>query len=94
MFKDTDPNQVMHGLLKTPNLQIMASDNLSKDTTTGDNVCIYLECSSKAEVDQLFSALSNGGESFMTPEDTFWGAYFGSLTDAFGISWMMSYQLT
>jgi PhnB protein len=92
MFKDMDQNQVMHGLLKTPTLQIMASDNMKKDTTIGDNVCVYIECSSKAEVDQFFAALSKDGEAGMKPEDTFWGAYFGSLTDAFGISWMLSFQ--
>jgi PhnB protein len=90
MFKDMDQNQVMHGLLKTPTLQIMASDNLSKDTTLGDNVSLYIECSNRAEVDQLFAALSKGGEVTMTPENTFWGAYFGSLTDAFGVNWMLS----
>ena len=92
MFKSMDQSQVMHGLLKTSVMQIMASDNLSKDQTIGDNVCVYLECSSKAEVDQLFAALSKDGEESMKPEDTFWGAYFGSLTDAFGVSWMLSFQ--
>ncbi|MGZ3687162.1 MAG: VOC family protein [Bdellovibrionota bacterium] len=53
---------------------------------------MYIECSDKAEVDRLFSALSKGGEPSMKPEETFWGAYFGSLVDAFGISWMMSFQ--
>jgi PhnB protein len=91
-FKDMDPNQVMHGLLKTPSMQLMASDNLKKDTDRGDNVCVYLECSNQAEVDQLFAALAKGGEASMKPEKTFWGAYFGSLTDAFGISWMLSWQ--
>ena len=30
MFKDMDQSQVMHGLLKTPAMQIMASDNMGK----------------------------------------------------------------
>jgi PhnB protein len=34
----------------------------------------------------------NDGEESMKPENTFWGAYFGSLTDAFGISWMLSFE--
>ncbi len=92
MFKDLDPNLVMHGLLTTPAFQLMASDNMQGDTVVGDNVCIYLECSSKAEVDQVYATLGKGGENSMTPEDTFWGAYFGSLTDAYGISWMLSFE--
>jgi PhnB protein len=27
----------------------------------------------------------------MPMEDTFWGAYFGMLTDKFGINWMVDY---
>ena len=92
MFKDMDPNVVMHGILKTPTFQIMSSDNMSGDTVVGDNVCIYLDCSSKEEVDTTYAALVKNGEESMTPEPTFWGAYFGSLTDAYGISWMLSFE--
>ena len=91
-MKGMDPNLVMHSLLKAPGIQLMASDNGKKDTVAGDNVCLYLECASKAEVDQLYAALGKGGEASMKPEQTFWGAYFGSLTDAFGVSWMLSFQ--
>lgn len=92
-FKNLDPNQIMHSLLKTPAMQIMASDNMQKDTTVGDNVCMYIECSSQEEVDRLYAELAKGGEASMKPEKTFWGAYFGSLTDAFGVSWMLGYEL-
>ena len=92
MFKDMKQDLIMHGLLKTSTMQIMASDNLSNDTTKGDNVGLYIECSSNAEVDQLFASLAQGGDASMKPQNTFWGAYFGSLTDAFGITWMLSYQ--
>ncbi len=85
-----DPKSVMHSSLKTPAFLLMASDNDKSDTTVGDNVCIYLDCSDPAEVDTLFAKLAAGGESSMKPEKTFWGAYFGSLTDAYGISWMLS----
>lgn len=92
-FKELDQNQVMHALLKTPTMQIMASDNMQKDTTVGDNVCVYIECSSQEEVDRLFAALSKGGEASMKPDKVFWGAYFGSLTDSFGVSWMLNFKL-
>ena len=90
----TDVDLVMHALLKTPAFNLMASDNFSSDTTNGDNVCIYIDCTSVAEVDHLYQALSKGGEEVMKPEETFWGAYFGSLTDVFGVSWMLNYTHT
>ncbi len=94
MFKDTDPNLIMHSSLVAPTLKLMASDNMKGDTTVGDNVCVYVECSDKAEVDRYYAALIQGGEDSMKPENTFWGAYFGSLTDAYGISWMFSAEAT
>ena len=92
IFKDANQNLVMHSMLKTQNFQIMGSDNMEGTTVVGDNVCIIIDCSSREELDRLFGALSKGGESVMKPSDTFWGAYFGSLTDQFGISWMFNFQ--
>jgi PhnB protein len=47
---------------------------------------------SKAEADRLFNGLSEGGRVNMPMANTFWGDYFGMLTDKFGINWMMSYN--
>lgn len=51
-----------------------------------------LEPSSKEEADRLFNELSVGGEIEMPIQEMFWGAYFGSFTDKFGINWMINYQ--
>jgi PhnB protein len=40
-----------------------------------------------------FEALSSGGEVTMPLGDTFWGARFGMLTDAFGVHWMFNGEL-
>ena len=34
--------------------------------------------------------LAEGGKITMPLEDTFWGAYFGMLTDKFGMHWMFN----
>ena len=39
---------------------------------------------------RLFHALAAGGEIDMPLQNMFWGAYFGSLTDRFGIRWMVN----
>lgn len=56
----------------------------------GNNVHINLEPDTRAEADRLFTALAEGGHIEMPIQDMFWGAYFGSLTDRFGIRWMVN----
>ncbi|MEY3398803.1 MAG: hypothetical protein RL220_1397 [Bacteroidota bacterium] len=58
----------------------------------GNNMHINLEPDSKTEADRIFNALAEGGEITMPIQDMFWGAYFGSVTDKFGINWMVNYQ--
>lgn len=60
--------------------------------TKGNNMHINLEPDSREEAKRLFDALSEGGQIEMPIEDTFWGAYYGSFTDKFGINWMINYQ--
>jgi PhnB protein len=47
---------------------------------------------SKEDADKFFTALSAGGAVKMPMGDTFWGSYFGMLTDKFGINWMISFD--
>ena len=56
----------------------------------GNNIHINLEPDSKEEADRLFNALSVGGIVTMPLGDMFWGAYFGSFTDKYGINWMIN----
>jgi PhnB protein len=56
----------------------------------GNNVYINLEPDTKAEADRLFAALGEGGKVEMALQDMFWGAYWGTLTDRFGIHWMFN----
>jgi PhnB protein len=58
--------------------------------TLGNNVYINLEPDSRADADRLFAALSAGGAVEMPLQEMFWGGYFGSLTDRFGIRWMFN----
>ncbi|MBL8329758.1 MAG: VOC family protein [Rubrivivax sp.] len=56
----------------------------------GNSVHINLEPDTRAEAERLFQGLSAGGTVEMPLQDMFWGAYFGSLTDRFGIHWMVN----
>ena len=67
-----------------------APDSMGFNLTQGNNVFINLEPDTRAEAEQLFNALAAGGKVQMPLQDMFWGAYFGSLTDAFGVHWMVN----
>jgi len=58
----------------------------------GNNMHIQLEPESRAEADRIFNELSAGGKIEMPIQEMFWGAYFGSFTDKFGINWMINCQ--
>jgi PhnB protein len=56
----------------------------------GNNMHIQLEPESRTEADRIFKELSEGGVIEMPMQDMFFGAYFGSFTDKFGINWMIN----
>lgn len=58
----------------------------------GNNMHINLEPDSRKETKRLFDALSSGGNITMPLQDMFWGAYFGTVTDKYGINWMLNHQ--
>jgi len=59
--------------------------------TIGNNFSISVNTDSKEKADTFFEKLSADGRVTMTMEKTFWGDYFGMLTDRFGINWMISF---
>ena len=74
---------------------IMATDapaSMGFDVNFGNNVHINLQTDTRAETQKLFKALSAGGVVSMELQDMFWGDYFGSCTDKFGVQWMFNCQ--
>lgn len=69
-----------------------APESMGFNKIFGDNVHINLEPDTRQETKRLFDELSEGGTVSHTLGDMFWGAYFGSCTDKFGINWMFNYN--
>jgi PhnB protein len=67
-----------------------APETMGFKVNQGNNVYINLEPDTKEEADKLFAALSVNGKVEMPMQQMFWGAYFGSFTDQFGINWMVN----
>lgn len=92
---ETDKNKIMHIGLPIGNTILFGSDTGGDWAPTfvqGNNFSISINPVSKEEADLLFDGLSTGGKVTMPMEETFWGAYFGMLTDQFGINWMVNFE--
>ena len=74
---------------------LMGSDTggeWSSDFKQGNNFSISVNTDSKEKADAIFNGLAEKGEIKMPINSTFWGDYFGTLEDQFGINWMVSFN--
>lgn len=89
-------DKIMHIALPIGNgNMLMASDSLEslgQKLVQGNNHYFMLGVDSKEEADNLFAKLSVNGTVEMELQDTFWGDYYGSFSDQFGIQWMIDYE--
>ncbi len=94
-LSEEDKNLVMHVELPILNGEhtLRGTDSpecLGMPVVTGNNVHINLELDTREETRKYFAALSKGGKVTMELQDMFWGDYFGSCTDRFGVQWMFN----
>lgn len=93
-LSESDQNLVLHVELPTLGDHVLmgtdATGCMGSTVTPGNNLYINLEPDTRDEAERLFNALADGGKIEMPLQDMFWGAYFGSLTDRFGIHWMVN----
>ncbi len=67
-----------------------APDARGYQLNQGNNVQIVLDPDTRAEADALFAALAAGGTVNDPLQEMFWGDYYGSLVDRFGIQWLVN----
>lgn len=91
---DADKQLVMHVELPILGDHVLmgtdAPESMGFKVAFGNNVHINLEPDTRGETDRLFAALGEGGTIEMPLQDMFWGSYFGSLVDRFGVRWMFN----
>lgn len=84
-------DQVMHAVLDTDKLQLMASDTGPVgDVAIGGNVELSLSGDDETTLRSYFEGLSAGGSVTMPLERQAWGDLFGMLTDKYGMHWMVN----
>ena len=92
---DDAKNLIMHVSLPIGDSVLMGSDSspgFGPDLVVGNNFAISFAAASRADADEKFNALSADGEVGMPMQDMFWGDYFGSCTDRFGVAWQIIWQ--
>ncbi len=67
-----------------------APQSMGFSLNKGNNVYIMLQPDTRAETKELFDALLVGGEIEQDLQEMFWGDYYGSLIDKFGVRWMFN----
>lgn len=91
---EEDKNLVMHVALPiTGGHMLMGTDapeSMGFKVNFGNNIFINLEPDTRPETERLFAGLSAGGKVDMQLQEMFWGDYFGSCTDKFGVQWMFN----
>jgi PhnB protein len=92
--KEEDKNLVMHVQLPILGGHMLmgtdAPESMGFTVKKGNNIYINLQPDTRTETDKLFKALSDGGKVEMPLQEMFWGDYFGSCTDKFGVQWMFN----
>lgn len=93
---DEHKNRVMHVGINIGQDILMGSDTMpgfaQRPFQNGDNAYVSIHPDSREEADRIFAELSKGGEIEMPMKDQFWGDYFGSFRDKFGINWMINFN--
>ena len=96
-LSEDDAGKIMHiSLPISQSCILMGTDTLSsmgRSCTQGTNISLSIEAADKAETDRLCDGLVEGGTVEVPMQEMFWDAYWGMLTDRFGIQWMVNCPL-
>ncbi len=82
---------VMHSELRIGESELMVSDAAPGQPAGSESkIQILLNFTSLDETREKFEALAAGGKVIQPLHESFWGATFGILNDAFGIRWLFN----
>lgn len=94
VLPEADKKLVMHIELAITGGHILmgtdAPESMGFGLKFGNNIFINLEPDTRVETEKLFKALSFNGKIGMPLQEMFWGGYYGSCTDQFGVQWMFN----
>jgi len=89
-----DKNLVMHVSLPILDGHLLMGSDAPEShgfkLVFGNNVHVTLNPDTRKETKRLFDELSAGGKVTMELADMFWGDYYGSCIDKYGVQWMFN----
>lgn len=86
-------DRIMHARLQNGNFLFMVSDNFGNDEVqAGSNISLALELDSSEEIERYYKRLRKQGKVIMELQDTFWGATFAKVKDAYDITWDLNFE--
>ncbi len=88
-----EENRIMHVTLRVGDALLQGSDTAQGHASSyvrGNNFLISFTPASRTEADDAFQKLSVDGSVAMPMQETFWGSYFGMVTDKYGVQWMIN----
>ncbi|QLG88965.1 VOC family protein [Chitinibacter bivalviorum] len=93
-MNEADKNLVMHIELALLGGHVLmgtdAPESMGFKVVHGNSIHINLQPDTRAEAEHLFNGLAVNAVIETPLQDMFWGAYYGCLTDQFGIRWMVN----
>lgn len=95
-FPEEEKDRIMHISMPLGDGFLMASDispSQGHKLNQGNNVYVSLAPDSLEETKRIYEELSQGAKNIeMKLAKMFWGDYFASFTDKFGVKWMINYH--
>ncbi len=86
-------DKVLHASLEFEGYRILAADVFPDDKSTKKgnwHVALSITTQNAETGKNIFEQLAKGGQVMQPFQKQFWGAWHGSLTDRYGISWMVN----
>ncbi len=82
---------VMHATFRLADQEYMAIDSsVHHAFTFTPSMSLYVQCETEAEIERLFAALSEKGETLMPLDSYGFSTKFGWVSDRFGVSWQLN----
>lgn len=95
-LSDADKEKIMHIALPLSDGHVLMASDVAGECAdkfvVGNSISLSVSADSKKEAEKIFNGLAEGGKITMPLGDTFWGAYFGMLTDKYDIDWLVNYD--
>ena len=89
MLPSGNENKIMHGELRIGNSTVLVSDGECHGKASFQGFSLSITVPDEAKAEQVFKALSEGGQVRMPLTTTFFSPRFGMLADKFGVGWMV-----